>query len=136
MLKNIAMTTKEKFEQLKEREINAKSNVERTQIDAELELLADKNPVEFEAIVMESARKTLADAKALKLKEQLAQISDIISMTYIAKTYFNKSKSWISQRINELDVNGKPVKFMPEEIDKLNFAFKDISKKLNTFRVS
>ena len=130
------MTTREKFEQLKEREMNAKSDVECEQIDAKLEQLADNNPVEFEAAVIASARQTLADAKALKVKEQISQISDIISMTYIAKNYFNKSKSWMSQRINELDVNGKPVKFMPEEIAILNFAFIDISKKLSAFHIS
>ena len=130
------MTTREKFEQLKEREMNAKSDAERAQIDAELEQLADNNPVEFEAAVIASARQTLEDAKTLRVKDQISQISDIISMTYIAKNYFNKSKSWISQRINELDVNGKPVRFMPEEIDKLNFAFKDISEKLSSFRIS
>jgi len=130
------MTTREKFEQLKEREMNAKSDAERAQIDAELEQLADSDPAEFETVVMASVRQTLAEAKALKVKEQISQISDIISMTYIAKNYFNKSKSWMSQRINELDVNGKPVKFMPEEIDTLNFAFKDISEKLSAFRIS
>ena len=130
------MTTREKFEQLKEREMNAKSDAERAEIDAELEQLADSDPAEFETVVMASVRQTLAEAKALKVKEQISQISDIISMTYIAKNYFNKSKSWMSQRINELDVNGKPVKFMPEEIDTLNFAFKDISEKLSAFRIS
>ena len=130
------MTTREKFEKLKEREISAKSDVERSLINTELEQLADNDPSEFEASVMASARQTLADAKALKVKEQISQISDIISMSYIAKNYFNKSKGWLSQRINELDVNGKPVKFIPEEVDKLNFAFKDISEKLSTFRIS
>ena len=130
------MTTREKFEQLKEREMSAKSDAERAQIDVELEKLADNDPSEFEATVMASVMQTLADAKALRVKEQISQISDIISMTYIAKNYFKKSKSWMSQRINELDVNGKPVKFMPEEIDTLNFAFKDISEKLSAFHIS
>jgi len=60
------MTTREKFEGLKEREINAKSDAEHAQINAELERLADNDPVEFEASVIASARQTLADAKALR----------------------------------------------------------------------
>ena len=130
------MTTKEKFENIKMRDINAKSDFEREKLNIEFEKLANEDPEGFETAVMESARKTLSDAKELKIKEQLSQISEIISMAYIAKTYFNKSKSWLSQRINEFDVNGKPAKFMPEEIETLNFAIKDISSKLGTVRIS
>ena len=90
----------------------------------------------FESAVVESARKTLSDIKELKIKEQITQISEMISMSYIAKNYFNKSKSWMSQRINELDVNGKPAKFTSEEVDILNFAIQDISTKLGTLRIS
>jgi len=130
------MTTKEKFEDIKMRDINAKSDVERDKLHIEFEKLANEDPAGFEKAVMESARKTLSDAKELRIKEQLAQISEMISMSYIAKTYFNKSKSWLSQRINEFDVNGKPAKFLPEEVDTLNFAIKDISTKLDTVRIS
>ena len=130
------MTTKEKFEDIKMRDINAKSDSEREMLHVEFEKLANEDSEGFEKAVMESARKTLADARELKIKEQLSQISEIVSMAYIAKTYFNKSKSWISQRINEFDVNGKPAKFMPEEIETLNFAIQDISSKLGTLRIS
>ena len=130
------MTTQEKFEKLKELDINATLDSQRTQISAELEQLADSDPKGFEAAVMASARQTLEDAKALRVKEQLLIISDIISMSYIAKNYFNKSKSWLSQRINEFDVNGKPAKFTQEEISTLNFAFDDISKKVGSVRIS
>jgi len=130
------MTTKEKYENLKNRDIKAKSETERNKIHLEFENLANEDPEGFEKAVMESARKTLSDAKQLKVKEQLSQITEIISMAYIAKTYFNKSKSWLSQRINEFDVNGKPAKFLPEEIDTLNFAIKDISSKLGAVSIS
>jgi len=130
------MTTKEKFDELKMRDINAKSNIERDRLHVELEKLANEDPNGFEKAVIESARKTLSDIKELKIKEQIAQISEIISLTYIAKTYFKKSKSWLSQRINEFDVNGRPAKFLPEEIDTLNYAIQDISSKLGTVRIS
>jgi uncharacterized protein (DUF1778 family) len=132
----MTMTVKEKFEQLKWLEINAKTDAEREKVLIELAQLADNDPNGFKNAVMESARQTLENAKALKVKEQLEKISDIISMSYIAKNYFNKSKSWFSQRLNEFDVNGKPVKFTPDEIDTLNFAINDISNKLGSFRIS
>ena len=78
----IIMTIKEKFEELKERDMNAKSDAERAKIDLELKQLADSDPVEFEAAVIASARQTLSDAKELRIKEQLFQRSEMISMTY------------------------------------------------------
>jgi hypothetical protein len=130
------MTTKERFESLKEMDINARSDAAHAKLDAGFEELANEDPEGFEKAVMESARRTLNDARMLKVKEQISEISDIISMAYIAKTYFNKSKSWLSQRINGYDVNGKPAKFLPEEIETLNAAFEDISKKIGAFRIS
>lgn len=130
------MTTKEKFEELKEFELNAKTNKELNRLHLELEKLADSDPNGFEVAFMESAKKTLQAVKHLKIKEQMKDIEEIISMSFIAKTYFNKTKSWLSQRINELNVNGKPAQFTTEEINTLNEAFKDISKKIGSFSIS
>jgi hypothetical protein len=130
------MTTREKFKQLKALGINARSEAEHEKVNIELNQLADNDPEGFEAAVMESARQTLHAAKTLNIKKQMSKITDIVSMSYIAKTYFSKSKSWLSQRINELDVNGKPAKFLPEEIEVMNFAFQDIAKKIGEFRIS
>ncbi len=130
------MTTKEKYEKLRNAQIDALNDAEYEKISIEIERLADSDPKGFEAAVMACARQTRENAKALKVKEQLEQVSNIISMTYIAKIYFNKSRSWLSQRINELDVNGKPAKFLPEEINTLNYAIQDISEKLGTVRIS
>ncbi|NDV45852.1 DUF5053 domain-containing protein [Paludibacter sp. 221] len=130
------MTTKEKFEILKDQDIHAKSDKARTILNADFERLAQEDPEGFEEAVITSMRRTLYDAKKLKVKEQMSEITEIVSMSYIAKTYFNKTKSWLSQRINELNVNGKPAQFTPEEIETLNAAFEDISKKIATFHIS
>jgi len=130
------MNTKEKFEDLKRQELKARSNKELNRINLEFEALANSDPEGFQRAFMESARKTLSDVKKLKIKEQMQEISQIVSMSYIASTYFNKTKSWLSQRINELNVNGKPAKFTDEEIETLNTAFQDISRKIGAFRVS
>ena len=129
------MNTKERFERLKELEFNARSNKERAKIQKEFDQLATEDPDGFESAFIESARSTLYKAKRLKIKEQMHEVSEIVSMSYIAKTYFNKTKSWLSQRINELNVNGKPAKFTPEELEILNAAFQDISKKTGAFRI-
>ncbi|MEA5129085.1 MAG: DUF5053 domain-containing protein [Proteiniphilum sp.] len=130
------MTTREEFEELKRRDIAAKSDGERKLIAKEFEQLANNDPEGFEAAFMASARQTLEDAKRLRVKEQLGEITQFVSMSYIAKNYFNKTKSWLSQRINGNEVNGKSAQFTPEEIDILNGAISDLSHKLAEFRVS
>lgn len=73
--------------------------------------------------------------EALALRVQLQEISEIINLSYIAKHYFKKSKSWLSQRINNNIVNGKPAKLTNEEIDTLNFALQDLGKRIGSFSV-
>jgi hypothetical protein len=130
------MTTKEKFDQLKELELKAKTKKELGSIQLEFDQLATADPDGFEDAFIESAKQTLKAVKQLKVKEQIKEMQEIVSMSFIAKTYFSKTKSWMSQRINELNVNGKPAQFTPEEINTLNEAFKDISKKVGEFRIS
>lgn len=130
------MTTKDKFEELKKLEMRVGSESEYQAIRSEMEKLADSDPEGFEQAVLASMRLTRQKAKNVRIKEQMEAISEIVSMSYIAKTYFNKTKSWLSQRINELNVNGKPASFTDEELETLNFAFKDISKKIGAFSVS
>ncbi|MCC8153994.1 MAG: DUF5053 domain-containing protein [Tannerellaceae bacterium] len=72
----------------------------------------------------------------LKIIEELKTVSEIISMSYIAKTYFNKSKSWFSQRINGNTIHGKVVRFTTDELETLRYAIKDISNKLGSLSLS
>ena len=71
----------------------------------------------------------------LTVKAQLAELSEVINLSYIAKKYFNKSRAWLSQRINAHYVNGKPASFTEEELKILNFAFQDIGKKIGSFSI-
>ncbi len=129
-------TTFEKYKELQKRDIAAKTKEEFDAVSMEMEQLANEDPEGFEAAVLQRMRETLTEAKKIKIKEQMKSVSEIVSMSYIAKNYFGKTKSWLSQRINELNVNGKPATFTPDEIDTLNFAFKDIANKLDAFHVS
>ncbi|MBS6269012.1 MAG: DUF5053 domain-containing protein [Tannerella sp.] len=70
------------------------------------------------------------------IKLQLQEISEIISLSYLAKKYFGKTRSWIYQRINGNIVNGKPCKFTESELAILNNALKDISDKIGSLSIS
>jgi len=61
------------------RDINAKSDNEREMLHFEFEKLADEDPEGFEKALIASARKTLSDIKELKIKEQIAKVSEIVT---------------------------------------------------------
>lgn len=64
------------------------------------------------------------------LRNKLDGIYESISWSYIASTYFNKSRAWLSQRINGLMIHGKEVQFTYEEKQTLLQALRDIGKKI------
>ena len=72
----------------------------------------------------------------ISLRMQLSEISEIVSLSYIAKNYFNKTRHWLYQRINNSIVNGKPARFTHEEVNTLNFAFQDIGKKFGSINIT
>lgn len=78
------------------------------------------------------SRQLVTDTKILCLKVQLYEYNDVIPYSYIAKKYFNKSKAWLSQRVNGYDVNRKKAKFTEQELETFSFAIQDISKKLGS----
>ena len=65
------------------------------------------------------------------IRQQLGEVPEILSMSYIAKTYFGKSRTWLYQRINGNKVNGKPAYFTRSERKQLQDALQDIGRKLS-----
>ena len=72
----------------------------------------------------------------LEVKIQLLEVAEIVSLSYIAKNYFHKTRQWLYQKLNGNIVNGKPAKFTRDEINTLNHALKDISKKIGSIAIS
>ncbi len=62
---------------------------------------------------------------------QLGEAADMLNLTYIAKKYFKKSHSWLSQRLHGHLVNGKPCRFTDAELHTFNAALRDMSLRLN-----
>lgn len=127
------MDYKEKIITTNEAYLKANSLEEKQKYSDELAKLMDENPEEYGKIYLEISQNKLQNLKDLNIKLRLEEVSKIISLSYIAEHYFGKSKSWLSQRINEHSVNGKSAKFSPEEIQKLNYAINDIGRQLGAF---
>jgi len=80
----------------------------------------DKLDIQFDSL--------MGECKEFLIKEELKEVEPLLNYSYIAKKYFNKSRQWIYQRINNTKVNGKPAKFTEDELKTFEFALKDISK--------
>lgn len=121
---------------LKERYHAAHTDKQRADIDREIEALATQDPDTFAAAMVECARETADCAEELTLREQINDILPAVSLAYISKTYFGKTRQWLYQRINGTPVNGKPAKLNAEERKTLEDAFKDIGEKLSQLHVA
>lgn len=67
------------------------------------------------------------------LRDELGPLAEALNMSYIARTYFGKSRSWLCQRLNGNSVNGHRVVLNAEERETLNAALRDIQSKINVF---
>lgn len=98
---------------------------EKEQIDSYLAKVVDDSIERVDTFIEET-----------KVKMQLMEITEIVSLSYIAKNYFHKTRTWLYQKINGNIVNGKEARFTKEEINMLNYAIQDISKKLGSTVIS
>jgi hypothetical protein len=73
--------------------------------------------------------------KESEIRLQLMEVREIVSLSYVAKNYFHKTRTWLYQKINGNIKNGKPCSFTDEELNTLNFALKDISQKLGSIAI-
>lgn len=69
------------------------------------------------------------------VKGMLGDMGDAINLSYIAKRYFNKDRTWLYQRINHTAVNGKPAAFTQAELQRLSDSLAELSNKLNQISV-
>lgn len=70
--------------------------------------------------------------KADRIREKMGELDKAISFAYIAKHYFGKSQSWLTQRLNGSIVNGKEARFNKSEVLQLEEAIHDLGHKLSS----
>ena len=79
---------------------------------------------------IKAGENTVEELQELFILKQVQNVSPFISLSEISKTYFGKSRGWLSQRLHENKVRGRRVSLKPEEINILKSALLDISDKL------
>lgn len=90
---------------------------------------------EFIARQLEDIEEDVAEMEEMTYRLQMGEVLEILNLSYIAKKYFGRTQSWLSQRINGCIVNGKKATFTESEINTLNSALSDIANILGSHSV-
>lgn len=80
--------------------------------------------------MMKAMDDDIAELKAEAMRKKMGDTPKFINWTQIANTYFGKSQSWLMQRINGNQVNGKEAHFNAAEAKQLEAALHDLGHKL------
>jgi hypothetical protein len=75
------------------------------------------------------AKKSL---EKIDISVKILQVSQYVSLSYIADRFFGKSRQWLNNRLKGNLVNGKPASFTCDEIKKLSAALVQISDEIRT----
>ncbi|MDO5607983.1 MAG: DUF5053 domain-containing protein [Capnocytophaga sp.] len=125
----------ERVKKLRDRYSTA-TEAEKAQIDLETKALQDEDLEAWQQAMLECMKETNNRLDVLLVRERLEGVLPAISVSYIAKNYFNKSRQWFYQKMNNSEVNGKRSQFTQEELKTLDFALQDLGKKIGSVRVS
>ena len=79
----------------------------------------------------EGMRIIIAEADEMIFRAKLGELSDALSLSYIAKKYFGKSRGWLMQKGNGNMVNGRVATFTDEERRQFRDALQDLSEKMS-----
>ena len=130
------MEFKDKIKALAERNRMAATQAEKDVIEAEMKRLEQSDPKAFTEALEDLIKSTSRKVEELTVAEKMGEISNMLSMAYIARTYFGKTRSWLAHKLHGDIVNGKPSSFTDEELNTLKSALDDMSKKIGSLSVS
>jgi hypothetical protein len=137
------MNAKQEVEKLRAEFVSLNTDEQLAQFDEKFKSnfssKTEEQKKEFANAFADSALDAVQNAKNVcdyvDVRLKMSNILDIVSMSYIAENYFQKSKSWFSQRLNGHAVNGNPVAFTKNELGILSSALNDIGARIqNTAR--
>lgn len=124
------------LDELKSRYINASNEKERDEVRKAIVAACDESAEDVAEIAVEQIKDTIERLDGILIRQQMEDVLPFISLAYVAKTYFGKTRQWLYQRVNGLSVNGKSAQFTPAELETLNFALKDMGRKLSSTQIS
>lgn len=114
----------------------AKTAEDKAEVRRQMDALKESDPKAFAVAVGYMAKTTEQKVKELTMAEKFGEISDMVSMAYIAKAYFGKSRSWLAHKMNGNIVNGKASQFTPDELVTLRGALQDMAQKFGSLSLA
>lgn len=126
-LKTICLQAKGADREKAEEEMDRFFNSLRPEDQEELQAAIDEDFARIHQVV-EDAKKM---KRQIEVRKILSEVLPFISVSEFAKQYFDKSASWLHQRINGNEVHGKVAAFTEKELAILSDALKDVADKLN-----
>lgn len=94
---------------------------------------------EFQRLFDEFMEEGISEMQ-VELEDIRHQIDDeayrLLPISYIAKKYFRKSQSWLSQRINGTKVRGRVYTLTEDQKRIFNNAMQDLSEFFGSFRIA
>ena len=107
-----------------------KTEKERKEHDAKFAALMKSVPSEQRKLAGQYLREVMAERRSFKspkvdkdLKKELEDIQEVVSLSYIAKEYFGKDRTWLYKKINGT------IPFTEDEMKILSMALKSIGNK-------
>lgn len=114
----------------------AKSAEAKAEVRRQMNALKESDPKAFAVAVGYMAKTTEQRVKELTMAEKFGEVTSMVSMAYIAKAYFGKSRSWLAHKMNGDTVNGKTATFTTEELSTLRGALQDMSQKFSSLSLA
>ena len=114
----------------------AKSEEDKAEVRCQMDALKKEDPKAFAVAVGYMAKKTEERVKELTMAEKFGEVTSMVSMAYIAKTYFGKSRSWLAHKMNGDIINGKTATFSTDELATLRGALQDMSQKFSSLSLA
>ena len=71
------------------------------------------------------------EADEMIFRAKLGDLPEALSLSYIAKKYFGKSRGWLMRKVNGNKVNGKVAAFTDDERLMFRRALQDLSEKMS-----
>lgn len=119
---------KERIRDCFENFCNCTTEAERKENDVRFTELMSSVPQEQRKLAGQYLKEVMAERKRNKspktdkdLKTTLENISDVVSLSYIAKEYFGKDRTWLYKKINGT------IPFTEDEMKVLSLALKNIA---------
>lgn len=96
---------------------------------------AHKDEPEVRAAMPALLDQKIADTKEEieNLRSQMGEIYELLPLSYIAESYFGKSKAWLYQRLNGYEVRGHRYTLSTEQKQIFNTACQEIAQRIGSF---